>query len=241
MDTSKDPISTTTDHCGKRCVYTMILLGRYDCRGTKPSRPRMSPQPRPNNFCTIYNTYSTRFEPLKLLGTEYQTLGVAVPPRCWPTEDQPLRGLRFAVKDAYHLRGLKTSLCNKAFLNVSSISDFTASVVQSTIRAGAQLIGTTKLSSMIGKEDPTEAIDFHTPSNPRGDGYESPATSSSGSAATVAAYDWLDFAIGTDTTGSGRRPALTNGVYRMRPTHDAVSLEGMVPVFSPWDVPAVSA
>ncbi|EWG41130.1 hypothetical protein FVEG_15234 [Fusarium verticillioides 7600] len=40
-----------------------------------------------------------------------------------------------------------------------------------------------------------------------GDGYQSPAGSSSGSAAAVAAYDWLDCAIGTDTSGSGRRPA----------------------------------
>lgn len=54
---------------------------------------------------------------------------------------------------------------------------------------------------MIGKEEPTEATDYHAPFNPRADGYQSPAGSSSGSAAAVATYDWLDFAIGTDTTG----------------------------------------
>lgn len=98
-------------------------------------------------------------------------------------------------------------------------------------------MGMAKLSSMIGREQPTEATDYHAPFNPRGDGYQSPAGSSSGSAVAVATYDWLDFALGTDTTGSGRRPALVNGVYQMRPTHNAVSLDGIVPVFGPWDVP----
>ena len=162
-----------------------------------------------------------------------------MPPRCRSTELQPLLGLRFAVKDAYHIRGLRTSLCNKAYLNVSPISDETASIIQSTLDAGARLVGMTKLSSMIGREEPPEATDYHAPFNPRGDGYQSPAGSSSGSAAALAAYEWLDFTIGTDTTGSGRRPALVNGVYQMRPTHDVVSLDGMIPVFTPWDVPVL--
>ena len=92
---------------------------------------------------------------------------------------------------------------------------------------------------MIGKEEPTEAIDFPAPFNPRGDGYQSPAGSSSGSASAIAAYDWLDFAIGTDTTGSGRRPALVNGVFQMRPTHDVRLLEGVVPCYKAWDAPVV--
>lgn len=162
-----------------------------------------------------------------------------MPPRCWPTEAQPLLGLRFAVKDAFRVQGLKTSLCKKAYLNISSTSDETASVIQSTLDAGARLVGLTKLSSMIGKEEPTEATDYHAPFNPQGDGYQSPAGSSSGSAAALAAYDWLDFTVGTDTTGSARRPALVNGVFQMRPTHDAVSSDGMIPVFPPWDVPAL--
>lgn len=153
----------------------------------------------------------------------------------------PLRGLRFAVKDAYRLRGLKTSLCNAAYLDISSSSDITATIVQNMVAAGAHVLGMTKLSSMIGKEEPTEATDYHAPFNPRGDGYQSPAGSSSGSAAAVATYDWLDFAIGTDTTGSARRPALVNGIFQMRPTHDAVPLDGIVPVFEPWDAPAVFA
>ena len=55
----------------------------------------------------------------------------------------------------------------------------------------------------------------------------------------MATYDWLDFAIGTDMTSSARRPALMNGMFQMRPTHDAVPLDGIVPVFKIWDAPAL--
>lgn len=80
-------------------------------------------------------------------------------------------------------------LCNNAYLNVSSSSDITATIVQ--------------LNSTIGKEELTEAIDHHALFNPRGYGY---LGSCSDSADAVAAYDWLGHAIGTDATGSARRP-----------------------------------
>lgn len=44
-------------------------------------------------------------------------------------------------------------------------------------------------------------------------------------AAAVATYNWLDFAIGTDTTGSGQRPALVNVIFQMRSTYDAAFLD----------------
>ena len=150
-----------------------------------------------------------------------------------------MQGLRFAIKDVYRLRGLKTSLCNAAYLDMSLPAEKTATIVQNTLDAGARIVGMTKLSSMIGREEPTEAVDYPAPFNPRGDGYQSPAGSSSGSAAAVAAYDWRDFAIGTDTTGSARRPALVNGVFQMRPSYNANLLAGIVPVFTPWDAPAL--
>lgn len=43
----------------------------------------------------------------------------------------------------------------------------------------------------------------------------------------VAGYDWVDFAIGTDTGGSIRHPAGVNGVYGMRPSLHAVESRGM--------------
>lgn len=84
-----------------------------------------------------------------------------------------------------------------------------------------------------------DAVDFHTAFNPRGDGYQSPAGSSSGSAAAVASYDWLDCALGTDTSGSGRRPAMVNGVWEFRPSHDSVDLSGMTVTYLRFDTPCV--
>ena len=42
-------------------------------------------------------------------------------------------------------------------------------------------------------------IDYHCPFNPRGDGYFTASGSSAGSAAGLAAYDWLEIRIGTDS------------------------------------------
>lgn len=182
---------------------------------------------------------STIFRTLNIYGSDYQTIGIVTPPRRQTTPAHPLHGLRFAVKDAYRIRGLKTSLGNKAYLSVSSPAETTATVIFKLLEAGANLVGMTKLSTMIGREEPAEAVDYHVPFNPRADGYQSPAGSSSGSAASVAASSWLDFVVGTDTTGSGRRPALVNGVFQMRPTHNLVSLDGIVPVFPQWDAPVV--
>jgi Asp-tRNA(Asn)/Glu-tRNA(Gln) amidotransferase A subunit family amidase len=56
-----------------------------------------------------------------------------------------------------------------------------------------------KLSSFAGREEPMEAIDYQSPLNPRGDGYQYPAGNSSGSAAAVAGYDFVDIALGSDS------------------------------------------
>lgn len=44
-----------------------------------------------------------------------------------------------------------------------------------------------------------DCVDYHGPFNPRGDGYLTTSGSSAGSAASVAAYDWLDLSLGTDS------------------------------------------
>lgn len=81
---------------------------------------------------------------------------------------------------------------------MADVATKNAPLVQRLIDSGGVIVGKAKLSSMISREEPAEAVDYHVPFNPRGDGYQSPAGSSSGSAAAVAAYRWLDYAIGTD-------------------------------------------
>ncbi|KAH6637210.1 hypothetical protein F5144DRAFT_487713 [Chaetomium tenue] len=77
---------------------------------------------------------------------------------------------------------------------------------------------------------PSDWIDYHCPFNPRGDGYLVPEGSSSGSAAAVAAYDWLDASLGTDTSASIRAPAAAQGIFGLRTSHGAISTEGVVPL-----------
>ena len=72
--------------------------------------------------------------------------------------------------------------------------------------------------------------DYLAPFNPRGDSYQSPSSSSAGSAAASAAYPWLDFTIGTDTGGSVRHPAGVCGTYGMRASTDAISTAGIYSV-----------
>ena len=72
--------------------------------------------------------------------------------------------------------------------------------------------------------------DYLPPFNPRGDSYQSPSSSSTGSAVASAAYSWLDFSIGTDAGGSVRHPAGICGTYGMRASTNIVSTAGVYPV-----------
>jgi hypothetical protein len=143
----------------------------------------------------------TSFQNLRVSGEFYQALSVAVPGRNPPNRSLklPLEGLRFAVKDMFQIEGLRMTGCNRAYYDLCPIAKETAPIVQSLIKGGAYLLGTLKLGSLVSREEPTESADFHAPFNPRGDGYQSAWSSSSGSGAAIAAYDWLDFTIATDS------------------------------------------
>lgn len=72
--------------------------------------------------------------------------------------------------------------------------------------------------------------DYLSPFNPRGDSYQSPSSSSAGSAVASAAYPWLDFTIGTDTGGSVRHPAGVCGTYGVRLSTNLLSTAGIYSV-----------
>ena len=126
---------------------------------------------------------------------------IAVPSRicCSRTAAQPLQGLRIAVKDIFHIKGLRTSLGNQAYLETYAARTETAKCIKTLVELGAHIVGTTKLAAFAATEEPLECIDFQAPWNPRADGHQSPAGSSSGSGVAVAAYEWLDVAIGSDS------------------------------------------
>ncbi|KAI5919671.1 amidase signature domain-containing protein [Camillea tinctor] len=97
---------------------------------------------------------------------------------------------------------------------------------------GAIIVGKVKLQVMIVREEPVEAVEFTDPFNPRGDGYQVPSGSSSGSANAIGSYDWLDLCLGSDTNGSVRKPAHYNGCHTIRPTTGIMNTDGVVG-FSP--------
>lgn len=124
-----------------------------------------------------------------------------MPSRCYfrPSKEVPLDGARITVKDNIDIAGHKTSLCNRAWLELYPEKTKTAACVQALIDAGAIILGKVKLQAMIMREEPLECVEFTAPFNPRADGYQVPSGSSHASAAGVASYDWLDFSIGSDS------------------------------------------
>ena len=146
-----------------------------------------------------------------------------------------------AVKDNLSLCGHHMGLGSRAYLALSSPAPHTAPAVQRLLDAGAVLVGSTQLGAMGQKQEPTQSIDYPAPINPRGDGFQSPLGGSCGDPAAVASYAWLDFAIGSDSTVSGRLPAQANGCFSFRPSHGVASAEGMWSGVPEFDTPCIFA
>lgn len=143
-----------------------------------------------------------------------------------------LKGLRFAVKDVFAVAGHRSSAGNPAWLRSHEPAAAHAAAVDKLLAAGASLRGaahTDELMYSLGGEN----YHYGTPVNPRGTG-RIPGGSSSGSAVAVASGA-VDFALGTDTGGSVRVPSAYCGVYGFRPTHGAVSMEGVIPLAPGFD------
>lgn len=111
------------------------------------------------------------------------------------------------MKDNVDVKGVKTSFGNRAYYDLYLPRSETAESIQGLIDCGVIVCGKTKMSSFGDWEEPTESIDYQTPWNPRRDGYQSTGGSSSGSAAAISSYDWVDIAIGTD--GKSHEPHKT--------------------------------
>ncbi|RSM10374.1 hypothetical protein CDV31_007250 [Fusarium ambrosium] len=189
------------------------------------------------------SSISDPFESFPLRSSDDQFSCFALPSRI-PFQETPassLSGLRVVVKDNIHLQGIRTSVGNRAFYNTYPPCDTSAECIRKLLDLGVVVCGKTKLNSFGNWEEPTEYVDYQAPWNPRGDGYQSPGGSSSGSASAIAAYDWLDIAIGTDTWGSVTRPALWCGCFALRPSQGAVSGSGVVPYVTSWDTPGLLA
>lgn len=144
---------------------------------------------------------SDTFETVPIKSSDNQFLSFALPSRISTVAAHvsPLAGLRILIQDNIHLKGIKTSVGNKAFYNTYQPRVESARCIQDLIDLGVVITGKTKMASFGNWEEPTEYTDYQAPWNPRADRYQSPGGGSSGSACAIAAYDWLDIAIGTDS------------------------------------------
>jgi Asp-tRNA(Asn)/Glu-tRNA(Gln) amidotransferase A subunit family amidase len=98
------------------------------------------------------------------------------------------------------LSGLRTTGSSRAYAELHDPKESNAVIVQHLLELGFIVVGKVKTTQFADSEWPTcDWVDYHAPFNPRGDGYLTTSGSSAGSAAAVAAYEWLDFALGTDS------------------------------------------
>jgi allophanate hydrolase len=145
----------------------------------------------------------------------------------------PLFGVPVAVKDNIDAAGMPTTAACPAF-SYQPARDATA--VAKLRAAGAIVIGKTNLdqfaTGLVGVRSP-----YGIPVNPiRNDLV--PGGSSSGSAVAVAA-GLVPLALGTDTAGSGRVPAMLNNIVGLKPSLGLISTAGVVPACRTLDCVSV--
>lgn len=136
-----------------------------------------------------------------------------------------LSNLQFAAKDLFDIEGWPTTAGAK-FRESAPAAARDAIVVKRLRDAGAQLVGTTNMDEF-AYGFVTNNAHYGITKNPF-DTSRLAGGSSGGSAAAVAA-GLVDMALGSDTNGSVRVPASLCGIYGLRPTFDAIPVDGVYP------------
>jgi aspartyl-tRNA(Asn)/glutamyl-tRNA(Gln) amidotransferase subunit A len=138
----------------------------------------------------------------------------------------PLHGIPFAVKDNYHLKGVRTTGGSR--LMPDYVADTTSTIVAKLEDAGAILLG--KLNTWeygTGNGQVYHDLPYEVARNPW-DLERFTGGSSTGAGASVAAGTAM-FALGSDTGGSIRLPAAACGLQGFKASFGLVSRAGCIP------------
>lgn len=160
-------------------------------------------------------------------------VGASVLPESAGTHvSSPLAGLTVAVKDLFHVAGFAVGAGVPQYLAEAGTAAANAAAVGALLAAGADVQGiaqTDEFAYSIAGRNPH----YGTPPNPAVPG-GIPGGSSSGPAAAVA-LGQAGIGLGTDTGGSIRVPASYLGLWGLRTTHGAVSVDGLLPLAPSFD------
>ncbi|PTB58303.1 hypothetical protein M431DRAFT_505831 [Trichoderma harzianum CBS 226.95] len=167
------------------------------------------------------------FEALSSLSDNGSSKSIAVPSRLYhaaPSIRKPLSGVRISITDAASLKGVQTTLSSRSWSQLyGTEASETAEFVQKLIDMGAIIVGKTKSSQL---DSGREWVDVAAPWNPRGDGYQDSGGSAAGAGASISGYDWMEYAIAKDSFEGVREQARVHGVYSIRASAQAASLQG---------------
>ncbi|OCF60501.1 hypothetical protein L486_00134 [Kwoniella mangroviensis CBS 10435] len=144
-----------------------------------------------------------------------------------------LKGYRLSVKDVFDIKGISTGAGSKVYLEMRGEVQETASCIRRLLEEGAVIVGKVKTNQFAVTGNSIEqSPDLLYPYSPRDDGYQSVSGTSSGSASSMASYDWLDMSVGSDTGAMGVLPV--DGVLPLNGWCDTVGVLARDPGMMKW-------
>ena len=141
-----------------------------------------------------------------------------------------MKGIPIALKDNVCTKGIKTTACSNILANYVTI--YNAHIVDKLQQAGAICIAKASMDELaMGGTNLTSNI------GPCLNPYDTTRMSggSSGGSAVLVASGAVDFAIGSDTGDSIRKPASYCGIVGVKPTYGRISRYGIIPYSSSLD------
>ena len=147
------------------------------------------------------------------------------------TASGPLKGIPFAVKNLFDVKGLSTLAGSKINRDLPPATR-DAPLISKLEAAGAVLVGALNMDEYAYgfSTENTHYGPTHNPHNP-----EHVAGGSSGGSAAAVAAGMVPLTLGSDTNGSIRVPASFCGIWGLKPTFGRLTREGTFPFVNSLD------